>query len=56
MQRIPQVKKTLPLKVMPDLKERIECQAKKERRSRNGLIEYAIKFYLKVVENKKNEI
>lgn len=50
MSSIYQVKKQVPLKLTDELKEKIENKATQEGRTRNNMIEYALKFYLKVTE------
>jgi hypothetical protein len=47
------VKKPVPLRLTDSLKERIDEKAIQENRSRNNLIEYALKFYLRVTAKSK---
>jgi hypothetical protein len=47
---VKQVKKSVSLKLTGELKKRIEKKARLENRSRNGMIEYMIKFYLEVTK------
>jgi predicted transcriptional regulator len=42
------VKKAISVRLTDSLRERIDKKANDENRSRNNLIEYALKFYLKV--------
>lgn len=48
--RIPQVKQSVPLKLTPELRKKIEIKAKSEGRSRNNMMEYMCKFYLEVTK------
>ncbi len=48
--KTPPAKISVPLKLTPELKDRIEKQRLKENRSRNNFIEYAIKIYLGLTE------
>ena len=42
------VKKAISFRLTDDLRNKIDEKAKQECNSRNGLIKYAIKFYLRV--------
>ena len=46
------VKKAISVRLTDDMKDQIDEKAKQEGRSRNNLIEYMIKFYLRVTNKK----
>lgn len=48
--KIDSVKKPVPLRLTEDLRERVKQKAEKESRSFNGMVEYALKFYLQVTK------